>query len=926
MPITYEHRVPASTLGGLALAAGQEQYEAQRGREDREKAMKLAQMAQQQQMQEQRMAYDAAATQYRTAADYNKFVMSAALDMVGQERNQENRLALQNNQDQLGAGREEARWDRAQKQAGQQDTFAAWEQYVTATLPGLNQDGRDILNTHSGRVRSIMSNQNFNRTQKAAAVSQVLEEVQGLGLEQNYAMEQQYEPGQTYHDDNGEIYLWDGRERHLVGRHYDNLVKPDDMSDADWMGGGRNAAWMDEHTVFETRDEDGKRVRHFRSDGKWESIVDEDAQYKREQQEIKDDAMRIEDEKVLAEHRDKKAAYAKDYLDAMNAASPIGNMMGPGEEPLDNEGKLAELERRRKKARDVADEQFPPPPRRVPAAGAAGPAAAIDDSAAFAADVAGTTGLGGGGEAEPPATSGIPEWLLRPEPEPEPLERPPLGDAGAGPAEAGSAEAAAAHFLRMSENFSDPGVKDLANAAYEIMQRGGPRNEDEAYLLRQAESAIRNSTKHAEMALAGGMSLGEGGTAHFGEAYTNRLRRAQALKKGQEERGTGDIARAREMAGGPGELWNVTSPSGVLWGEEFIKPLVNPEEGTKSGSPWIGGGDPTIEGLSAPGGTFPGQREDKPRFERTPEQVKAEKNIRALGGRPDEAKTRETTYKGSIVKVPVEEFKRKKGEGQVGAMSGSTAPPGVSAETERIRKARGEDPYSESELKDMARRAYPKARELTKEEKLQDRIKDPKTVKEAVFEELWQERDEAAPGRTGLARSDSPRDIVEEFKKFRSPTKRKDIGKLLTTLKERFQELGLDQAIYTHSLDSKGRRVKGYGSPLMRTTSLDLQKKDAMSYDVWVGNRIAEVKRAEDAMGRKIYDALDEWDAHMPNMTEEKFLKKFREDPDLRSQYQDQLSLKLMIKEGRSGQESAKARQERFERDYREQRKYEEGQ
>ena len=244
MPITYEHRVPAATLGGLALAAGQEQYEAQRGREDRARAMQLAQMAQQQQMQNQRMAYDAASTQYRTMADYNKFVAGAQLDVAGRQQDHQNRLALQDNQDQLGAAREQVRWDRANEQVGQQDTFGAWKQYVDTTLPSLNQDGKDILNTHAGKVRTIMSNQKFNQTQKAAAVSQVLEEVQGLGLGQNYAAEQVYEPGKKYHDDNGEVYLWDGKTRHLVGRHYDELIKPDAMSEADWMGvAGTRHGW-----------------------------------------------------------------------------------------------------------------------------------------------------------------------------------------------------------------------------------------------------------------------------------------------------------------------------------------------------------------------------------------------------------------------------------------------------------------------------------------------------------------------------------------------------------------------------------------------------------------------------------------------------------------------------------------------------------
>ena len=192
MPITYEHRVPASTLGGLALAAGQEQYEAQRGREDRARAVQLAQMAQQQQMQNQRMAYDAASTQYRTAADYNKFVMGAQLDVQQRQRDHQNRLALQNNQDQLAAGREEVRWDRAQEVQGQGDTHQAWKSYVDEVRGTLNQDGIDILDTHSAKYRSIMSNQKFSPGQKSAATAQLLEEVQNENLGQSYAKEIQY--------------------------------------------------------------------------------------------------------------------------------------------------------------------------------------------------------------------------------------------------------------------------------------------------------------------------------------------------------------------------------------------------------------------------------------------------------------------------------------------------------------------------------------------------------------------------------------------------------------------------------------------------------------------------------------------------------------------------------------------------------------
>ena len=370
----------------------------------------------------------------------------------------------------------------------------------------------------------------------------------------------------------------------------------------------------------------------------------------------------------------------------------------------------------------------------------------------------------------------------------------------AGGGSAAVVSAGAENFRNMTENIDDPRVKDLANAAYEIMKRGGPRNEDEVYLLRQAENSIKQHKKHAEMALAGGMSLGEGGTAHFGEAYTNKIRRAQALKKGQEEGGMGDIARATEMATRPGQ--EMGSPHEFATSSKYYRTRVSED---------------------MPVGTFPGMHEDKPPFERTPEQVEAEKDIQARGPRPAWS-ARQTTYKGSIVKVPVKEYKRPKGEGLVGAAA---------------RK-----PLSESEKRDMAYREKTETRELSKEEKLQDRIKDPKTVREAVFTELWPET----------------------------------------------------------------KTVKGKA-----VAKMDLEPGETGS------------ERA----GR-IYDAMDEWDLHASRMTKERFEKSMQDDPGLRAQYVARLKTKLMIKEGRSGQESAgaaaKARQERFERDYREQRKHEDGQ
>ena len=897
MPITYEHRVPASTLGGLALAAGQEQYEAQRGREDRERAMKLAQMAQQQQMQNQRMAYDAASTQYRTAADYNKFVMGAQLQAQQRQQDHQDRLALQNNNDQLGAGREEARWDRAQEQAGQQDTFGAWKEYVTATLPGLNQDGKDILNNHAGKVRTIMSNQKFNRTQKAAAVSQVLEEVQGLGLDQNYAVEQMYEPGKSYNNATGETFLWDGKKSHIQGRHYDGLIKPDDMSDADWMGGGRNKAWMDKYTIDETRDEDGKRVRHFISNGEMTSRVDEDDQYKAEQQEIKDNEMREEDEKLRATWVKDKSAFAKDYLDAMNAASPIGQMMGPNEESLGNEEKLAELERRRQKARDAADEQFPEPSRRVPAAAAAagggGRTQWPDDALGLAepgvdysravsyvepnGDVKGIQPEGAsrdmmlrmdamprsqmygkdpsrlldadgnplapaldarGGQFSPAAAMGE-----QPSPAASGI---PLGGrrmtAGAGPAPADKRQRMRDTMLKYRDEIDDPqmkGVVDEGIAALDAVMGGAPETPELKQKLRDAKKTLEVQTMQTERATEQGSSVED---ADMGRFRQQKLRRQQALNAGVLEGGTGQMPTPSE---GGDEAMHLARPH-------------NPKA-------WLGGASGGLP-ASEP---MPGQRDPKVPFERTPEQVRAEENIRALGPRPDR-------IPGSIHQRPIggerTGVERPKGEGHVGAMSGEGGPWQVSRETEAKRKARGEEPYTLEELDKMTRRSYPKGRELSKEEKIKDRIEDPKTAEKTLFTEIW-------PGQG-------------------------------------------------------------------RTDPEWLVKSEGKEGGLWGKDKNAE------EIG-KIYDHLGEWDLHHPGETKEKFISKFtksganipgKHDPSgyapkqeagakgekelvsLRSEYVARLKTKLMIKEARSGQESAKARQERFERQYREQRKYEDGQ
>jgi len=515
MPITYEHRVPAATLGGLALAAGQEQYEAKRGLEERERAMKLAQMAQQQQMQNQRLAYDAASTQYRTAADYNKFVMGAQLDVQQRMRDQQNRLALQNNQNEMAAGREGVRWDRAQEVQGQGDTFQAWNGYVKDIRGTLNQDGVDILDTHSAKVRSIMSNQKFNQTQKSAAVSQVLEEVQTKNLGESYAREIQYEPGKTYHSPDGLSFTigQDGKKT-IEGRHYDGLMKPDDMSDADWKKTGRNVAWMDEQTVYTTRDDDGKRVRHFISNGEWQSIADEDEVY---------DAARLEEQQIEREKEEREATTERQK----NRATAIKEEMtrideiegklsslihlGKVKIPYSVAEKKAEYIRRMEGAELFAKKLYPDPAgveeeQPAPPAPPAPPAAPIRDE------------LGG----EVPLTE---ESMVE--------------------VEAGEfSSRAAKELIRMSGMASDPEAKAVLLQAAEIHEQialqGGKPEPHQRAILNQATAHSQRINKMREQR--------ERGT-EAGLPEQRRLQRGAAL--GEATRGaggTGDRALAQRMA------------------------------------------------------------------------------------------------------------------------------------------------------------------------------------------------------------------------------------------------------------------------------------------------------------------------------------------------------------------------------------------
>jgi len=889
MPITYEHRVPASTLGGLALAAGQEQYEAQRGREDRARAVQLAQMAQQQQMQNQRMAYDAASTQYRTAADYNKFVMGAQLDVQQRQRDQQNRLALQNNQDQLAAGREEVRWDRAQEVQGQGDTHQAWKGYVDEVRGTLNQDGIDILDTHSAKYRSIMSNQKFSPGQKSAATAQLLEEVQNKNLGQSYAKEIQYEPGKSYVGPKGYKFtvLEDGSHQNL-GQNFDDLIKPEEMPDSDWETKGKHVAWLDAHRFGPPgRDKDGRQTHKVEGpDGKLTDVVVEDEQYLN--QVLKEEQIEREKEERTAttERRKDKAAWTKDYLDQMNEASPIGEMVGEDEvTPLSPQARLKELEDRRKKARDAADEQFP---SRVPAAAAGGgggggqtqwpddafgmakpgvdysravsyrdPSGTVkaiqsegvsrdasmgmhamprsliygkDPSRLLDADGNPLAPAGGGGEAEPPATSGIPPQFARP----------PESDL------ADKQQRMRDTMLKYRDEIDDPqmkGVVDEGIAALDAVIGGAPETPELKQKLRDARKTLEVQKMQTERATEQGSSVEHAETGRFRQ---QALRRQQALNAGVPEGGTGQMPTPSE---GGDEAMHLARPH-------------NPKA-------WLGGAS---RGLPA-SEPMPGQSDPKVPFERTPEQVRAEEDIRALGRRPER-------IPGSIHERPIggerTGVERPKGEGHVGAMSGEGAPWQVSRETEAKRKARGEEPYTLEELDKMTRRSYPKGRELSKEEKIKDRIEDPKTAEKTLFTELW-------PGQG-------------------------------------------------------------------RTDPEWLVKSEGKEGGLWGKDKNAE------EIG-KIYDHLGEWDLHHPGETKEKFISKFtksganipgKHDPSgyapkqeagakgekelvsLRAQYVARLTTKLMIKEGRSGYESrfaaAKARQERFERDYREQRKYEDGQ
>jgi len=342
MPITYFHRVPSSTLGGMALRAGQEQFASERAREERARAMQMAQMAQQQQMQNQRLAYDAASTQYRTTAaanmDYGKFVMGAQIDAQQREQTQQDRLALQEQADQNAQQRDASRWERAEGVAQQQDTFQMWDNFVSETMPTLNSEGQDLLSSAAGKVRNIRADSNFNPKQQQTAVAQVLEETQARGLGQNFAQEQMYEVGKSYNGPNGWDFKVDEKGDHIVlGQGFEGIEKPSPMTQEHWDEHGKQEAWFRKHQFGpgNERDKDGKQVKTVLDhEGKPMKFTFEDDKYLAAQQKKIDDALRAEDAKEETERMKLRDKYIDEQWGRMEEVDPITGMLDDDNKPL----------------------------------------------------------------------------------------------------------------------------------------------------------------------------------------------------------------------------------------------------------------------------------------------------------------------------------------------------------------------------------------------------------------------------------------------------------------------------------------------------------------------------------------------------------------------------------------------------------------
>ena len=239
MPITYEHRVPAATLGGLALAAGQKQDEAKRGLEERERAMKLAQMAQQQQMQNQRLAYNAASTQYRTAADYNKFVANAQITQMRDAQAQKDRMAVLGQQDVLAQGRMHAQWDHAEELGQREDLETGLRTRLTEIRGMVNEDGTRIVDGLKSDYLAIQADPRLSPGQKKKAYGVLNLKLTDSNVETEYAKEPTQEVGVPYvvpgtgrrmvnlPGPDGSVVSQDAGEDHRSLPEFGSLVRPD---------------------------------------------------------------------------------------------------------------------------------------------------------------------------------------------------------------------------------------------------------------------------------------------------------------------------------------------------------------------------------------------------------------------------------------------------------------------------------------------------------------------------------------------------------------------------------------------------------------------------------------------------------------------------------------------------------------------------
>ena len=565
MPITYHHRVPASSLGKLSLMAGQEQYEAQRGREERaaslQVAMQAQQQAQQRAMQDQRLAYDAAATQYRNAADYGKFMMGAQLNQFNRGQDQQNRVDLANLQNDNFQGRQDAQWDRAAGQAQQQDTFNAWEGFVNDVMPTINQDGRDLLNGAQAKYRSIQANPNFDQDQKKAATNQLLEQTQALGLAENHAVEQMYEAGKKYHGDDGwGFHTTANGDKVRGGQHYDGLEKPEGMDEADWMDHGRDMAWAQKYKIGTVGRDTNGRARYMVPDGNGGEMemLFEDEKFDNEQRRVR----RVEGQEAhdtrMKGWRTEHAKAVDTYMDNFNTASPLSEMAGPGGDFMTASEKQAEFERRMEAAKDHANGLYPRPKLLVDPDDLNEQDQAIlnmqDDE--LAAD---------------PGLADRNNQLRRATGQDIP-DRTPLDDPNEGVADAGQEGGLAGSMLgvmsmgadlsnlgtggsdlqtqagplgqvaRMIGVVADPQAQMASNEALEVMRQLQETGEDpspeQMIILQSATARLNRMSNMGEQSERWGSSVS---SSPFGLGHQRRLQRQQALNAGRAAGGTGEV-------------------------------------------------------------------------------------------------------------------------------------------------------------------------------------------------------------------------------------------------------------------------------------------------------------------------------------------------------------------------------------------------